>query len=107
LQTVVGVLVPLPPAKAVIAAILLIVLGVLLWKAFLSAAGLGAGKRSALASAGVLVMMPALFSLVVVMANVQGAAAPFASLLPMLADGRPTERSPAHWSRSDNDWLTL
>ncbi|MDT4986668.1 MAG: hypothetical protein QOI74_762 [Micromonosporaceae bacterium] len=80
-------------AKAATAATLLIVLialGVLLWKAFLRAAGLGAGKRAALASAGVLVTMLAVFSLVLVMANVQGAAAPFASLLPMLADG-PTD----------------
>jgi hypothetical protein len=80
-------------AKAGIAAILLIVfiaLGVLLWKAFLRGAGLGTGKRAALASAGVAATMLALFSLAIVMANVQGAAAPFASLLPMLADG-PTD----------------
>jgi heme/copper-type cytochrome/quinol oxidase subunit 2 len=77
-------------AKAVIAAILLIVLvalGVLLWRAFLRAGALGAGRRAALASAGVLVTMPALFSLVVVMANVQGAVAPFASLLSLLPVG--------------------
>ncbi len=77
-------------AKAVIAAILLIVLialGVLLWKAFLRAGGLGAARSVALASSGVLVTMLGLFSLVVVMANVQGAVAPFASLLPMLAVG--------------------
>lgn len=77
-------------AKAVIAAILLMVLvalGVLLWKAFLRAGGLGAGRRAALASAGILVTMLALFSLVMVMANVQGVVAPFASLLPMLAIG--------------------
>ncbi|MFC7450960.1 hypothetical protein [Rhodococcus daqingensis] len=74
-------------AKAVIAAMLLIVLvalGVLLWKAFLRAGGLEAGKRAALASAGVLVSMLALFSLVLVMANVQGAVAPFSSLVSML-----------------------
>ncbi|MEU0836723.1 hypothetical protein [Streptomyces sp. NPDC005969] len=73
--------------QAVIAATLLIVLvalGVLLWKAFLRAGGLGAGRRAVLASAGVLVTMLALLSLITVMANVQGAAAPFASLLPML-----------------------
>jgi len=77
-------------AKAVIAAILLIVLvalGVLLWKAFLRAGGFWVGKRVALASAGVVVTMLALFSLATVMANVEGAVAPFASLLPMLADG--------------------
>jgi hypothetical protein len=77
-------------AKAVIAAILLILLvalGVLLWKAFLRAAGLGAGKRATLASAGVVVTMFALFSVATVMANAQGAVAPFASLLPMLTGG--------------------
>ncbi|MFD7548745.1 hypothetical protein ACFV0R_00505 [Streptomyces sp. NPDC059578] len=81
-------------AKAVIAALLTIVLfalGVLLGKALLRAGGLGRGRRAALASGTVLVTALALFSLAVVMANLQGAAAPFASLLPMLgvtsADG--------------------
>ncbi|MEV0028413.1 hypothetical protein [Nocardia sp. NPDC050793] len=77
-------------AKAVIAAILLVVLvalGVLLWKAFLRAGGPEVGKRAVLATAGVLVTMCALFSLVLVMANFQGAAAPFSSLLPLLTGG--------------------
>ncbi|GAA2214775.1 hypothetical protein GCM10009850_102410 [Nonomuraea monospora] len=77
-------------AKAVIAAILLIVLvalGVLLWKAFLRSGALGAVRRAALASTGVLVTIPALFSLLVVVANVQGAVAPFASLLSLLPAG--------------------
>ncbi|XVQ09846.1 hypothetical protein ACQP1W_46260 [Spirillospora sp. CA-255316] len=77
-------------AKAAIAAVLLIALvalGVLVWKAFLNADGPGRGKRAALASAGVLVTMLALFSLLAVMANIQGAAAPYASLLPMLTAG--------------------
>jgi hypothetical protein len=77
-------------AKAVIAAILLIVLvalGVLAWKAFLRAGGLGAGRRAVLVSAGVLVTVLALCSSATVMANVQGAIAPFASLLPMLTAG--------------------
>ncbi|MFI1653603.1 hypothetical protein ACH4ZU_01520 [Streptomyces sp. NPDC020472] len=77
-------------AKAVIAALLLIVLvalGTLLRKALLKADGLGAGKRFALAAAGVLATTLALLSLAAVMANVQGAAAPFASLLPMLPTG--------------------
>ncbi|MEU9336426.1 hypothetical protein AB0D49_25120 [Streptomyces sp. NPDC048290] len=81
-------------AKAVIAALLtivLIALGVLLWKAYLRSGGLGTGRSAALASSGALVIVLALFSLAVVMANVQGAVAPFASLLPMLgvtaADG--------------------
>ena len=84
--------------KAVTAALLLIVLialGVLLWKAFLRADGVGVGKRTAHASAGALVTMLALFSLAIAMANIQGAAAPFASLLPMLADG-PTDGEPAN-----------
>ena len=73
--------------KAVISAILLAVLtvlGSLLRKAFLRADGLGAGRRAALASAGVLVTALALFSLAAVLANVQGAMAPFSSLLSML-----------------------
>jgi hypothetical protein len=77
-------------AKAMIAAILVVVLvalGVLLWKAFLRAGGLGPGSRAALASAGVLVTMLTLLSLAVVLANIQGAVAPFASLLPMVTGG--------------------
>ncbi|MGW7457507.1 hypothetical protein [Streptomyces sp. NPDC054797] len=77
-------------AKAVIAAVLLVVLvalGVLLWKAFLTAGPLRTGARTALASAGALVTALALFSLAVVMANVQGAVAPFSSLLPLLEVG--------------------
>ncbi|WP_329072044.1 hypothetical protein [Streptomyces sp. NBC_01429] len=81
-------------AKAVIAALLLTVLvalGVLLWKAFLRAGGLGAGRRAALAAGGIFAAMLGLLSSVVVMANIQGATAPFASLFPMLvvrtADG--------------------
>ncbi|MEX0172212.1 hypothetical protein MRBLMG1_004924 [Streptomyces sp. LMG1-1-1.1] len=63
-----------------------------------SAGGLGSGRRPAPALAGVLVALfavgsLAVASLAVVMANLQGAAAPFASLLPTLptgatADGR-------------------
>jgi hypothetical protein len=77
-------------AKALIATILLVVLiaiDVLLWKAFLGVGGLGPLGRVTVVSAGVLVTMLAVLSLVTVMANVQGAAAPFASLLPMLAVG--------------------
>jgi hypothetical protein len=77
-------------AKAAIAAILLIVLvalGVLLWKAFLRGGGLGAGRRAALASAGVLVTILAVFSLVIMTANVQGAVAPFTSVLTLLPVG--------------------
>jgi hypothetical protein len=78
--------------KGGIAALLLIVLvalGVLLWRTFLRADGLGKGSRVALASAGTAVPMLALFALAVVMANIQGALAPFASLLPMLTDDAP------------------
>ncbi|QBJ98825.1 hypothetical protein ERC79_18995 [Rhodococcus sp. ABRD24] len=76
--------------KAVIAAILLAVvvaLGNLLWKSYLQASGLGAVRRVALATGGVLASILALFSLLVVTANVQGAAAPFSSLFPMLPVG--------------------
>ncbi|MFE3945510.1 hypothetical protein ACFXPV_27190 [Streptomyces sp. NPDC059118] len=74
-------------AKAVFAALLLLVLialGVHLWKSFLRADGLGAGSRAALASAGGVVTALALVSLAAVMANVQGATAPLSSLLSML-----------------------
>lgn len=77
-------------AKAVIAAILLIVLvalGALMVKAFPKAGDLGAGRRTAFVAAGILVTLGALFASVTVMANIQGAAAPFASLLPMLPTG--------------------
>ncbi|QBS46541.1 hypothetical protein DMB37_38530 [Nocardia sp. CS682] len=74
--------------KALIAAVLLVVLGalaVLLWRAFLS------GRRNSLAfaSAGALVTLLALGSSVLVMANIQGAVAPFSSLLPLLTAGAP------------------
>ncbi|WP_199856685.1 hypothetical protein [Nocardia suismassiliense] len=74
--------------KALIAAVLLIVLvalAVLLWRAFLR----GTRNSPALASAGGLVTLLALASLVLVMANIQGAVAPFSALLPMLTTGAP------------------
>ncbi|QIQ06974.1 hypothetical protein HA039_17935 [Streptomyces liangshanensis] len=77
-------------AKAAIAALLLVVcaaLGAALWKAFLRADGPGAWRRAALASAGGGVSLLALFSLAVVMANIQGAIAPFSSLLSLLPVG--------------------
>lgn len=76
-------------AKAVLAAALLavlVVLGASLWKAYLGASGL---RGMVLAAAGVVVSAVALFSTAVVMANVQGAAAPFASLLPTIVVGAP------------------
>ncbi|MFI0370509.1 hypothetical protein ACH35V_21800 [Actinomadura sp. 1N219] len=79
-------------AKAAIAALLLIVLvalGVRVWKTFAKADGLGTGKNVALASTGVLITMLALFSLVAVMANLQGMVAPYASMLPMLTADAP------------------
>ncbi|MET8154392.1 hypothetical protein ACIBSW_35595 [Actinoplanes sp. NPDC049668] len=72
-------------AKAVFAALLLIVLvalGVLLWRAFLRG-----GRGLFLAPAGVVVVALGLFATVALMANIQGAAAPFASALPMLVSG--------------------
>ncbi|MFF2522148.1 hypothetical protein [Streptomyces liangshanensis] len=77
-------------AKAGIAALLLVVcvaLGVVLWKAFLRADNAGAWRRAGLASAGGGVSLLALFSLAVVMANIQGAIAPFSSLLSLLPVG--------------------
>lgn len=77
-------------AKGAIAAILLIVLvvlGVRIWRVYVEVGGMGAAKRAALVSVGVVVTGLALFSLVVVVANVQGAVAPLASLLPMLTAG--------------------
>jgi hypothetical protein len=71
-------------AKAALAMALLIVLvalGLYLWRAFLQSRGV------ALASAGVVVTVLALTSLVMAMANVQGTIAPFASLLPMVPVG--------------------
>lgn len=76
--------------KAVLAAILLIVLVALsriLWNAFLRVGGRGVTGQVGLASGGVLVTMLALFSLAAVMANAQGAVAPLASLLPMMMGG--------------------
>ncbi|MFD7427346.1 hypothetical protein ACFV6Z_09855 [Streptomyces sp. NPDC059818] len=73
--------------KAVVAAVLLavlIALGALLWKAFLRGGALTAGSRAALASAGVVVTALALFSLALAVANIQGAVAPFSSLMSML-----------------------
>jgi hypothetical protein len=78
--------------KGGIAALFLIVLGtltVLLWRTFLRADGLATGTRVALVSAGAAAQTLALFALAVVMANIQGAMAPFSSLLPMLMDGTP------------------
>ncbi len=78
--------------KGGIAALLLIVLGVLtvlLWRTFLRADGLSKGSRAALVSAGTAAPMLALLTLAVVMANIQGALAPFSSLMPMLTEGTP------------------
>jgi heme/copper-type cytochrome/quinol oxidase subunit 2 len=78
--------------KGGIAALLLIALvalGVVLWRARLRSDGLGTGSRAALVAAGTAVPLLALFALAVVVANVQGAMAPFASLFPMLMDGTP------------------
>lgn len=76
-------------ARAVIASLLLIVLvalGFLVWKAFLTDSP-GMARRAALASAGVFVSGLALFALWTAVASIQGAAAPFAALLPVLGVG--------------------
>jgi hypothetical protein len=72
--------------------LLLIALGVLtvlLWRTFLRVGGLRKGSRAALVSAGIGAPLLALFALAVVMANIQGALAPFASLMPILTEGTP------------------
>ena len=61
--------------------VVLIVLGVLSWRAFLRVGGL---RAAALALSGVLATTLAVVSLAAVMANIHGMAAPFGSLLPML-----------------------
>lgn len=76
--------------KAVAAALLLgvlVALGILLRKAFPRTTGqrtAGKGRRTAVASARAVVTALALFSVVLLMANVQGAIAPFSSLLSLL-----------------------
>ncbi|MFJ4655887.1 hypothetical protein ACIP5Y_31835 [Nocardia sp. NPDC088792] len=74
-------------AKAVIAVVLfavLVTLCILLWKAFLRSGNLSAARRSTLASTGAVTTLLALFSLLLVIANIQGTFAPFSSLLSML-----------------------
>jgi hypothetical protein len=77
-------------AKGAVSLFLLIVLGVLavlLGKACLAADGHEAGKRLALVTAGTVTVLLALLSLLALMANIQGAIAPFSSLMPMLWEG--------------------
>jgi hypothetical protein len=79
--------------KGVIGALLLAVLvalGIRLWRLFVSIGELRAGTRVALAAAGAVVGAAALFSLAVVMANIQGAVAPLSSALSMLPLGTPS-----------------
>ncbi|MDG6106828.1 hypothetical protein Daura_29700 [Dactylosporangium aurantiacum] len=72
--------------KAVTAALLLAsltALGAALWRAYRHTTG----RRAGIAAAGGAVTVLGLAAVALVMANVQGAASPFASLLPMLLDG--------------------
>lgn len=74
-------------AKAVTAALLLAVLAVLgarLWRALLGAGPLAPGRAAALALPAALVTVLAVLALVLVVVNVQGAVAPFASLISLL-----------------------
>ena len=74
-------------AKAVIAALLLAVtvpLGMRLWKSYSHTGAVGVGRRSAVMVFGVSVTTVAAFSGLVLMANIQGALAPFSSLLSLL-----------------------
>jgi hypothetical protein len=77
-------------AKAVIAALLLavlVILGCRLWGALLSAGRLTPVRGSALALSGALATVLAVGCSVLVVANIQGAVAPFSSLLSMLPLG--------------------
>jgi len=82
-------------AKAVIAALLLTVLVILgrrLWAALLGAARLTPGRGAALASSLALVAVLAVGSVMLVVANIQGAVAPCASLISMLPSGPHDEQ---------------
>jgi hypothetical protein len=81
--------------KAVVAGLLLVIfvaLGVHFFRAFVRTRE----RRPVLAVGGGVATVLAVFSLAVVMANIQGAVAPFASLLPMVADGDPVPGSPPY-----------
>lgn len=76
--------------KALIAVVLfgvLVVSAAGLWDAFARESARGWWRRGVLGAAGVGVTVFALVALVAVLANVQGAVAPYASVLPMLVDG--------------------
>ena len=82
--------------KAVVAGLLLVVLTVLtvaLFKSLINARDTAFLRRLVLATSGVVAAAMALLSLLVTMANIQGAIAPFASLLPMLDEpgGQPAD----------------
>ncbi|MFE0477841.1 tat (twin-arginine translocation) pathway signal sequence [Streptomyces sp. NPDC058947] len=88
LDTAVGFWFRFHLVKAGVSALLLaavVLLGVVLWRS----SGQRAGRRGRMGIAlpGVLVALLGPFALVGLVANVQGAAAPFASLLPMLTSG--------------------
>lgn len=75
--------------KGLITSVLLIVLvalASLLWRTFLRDGGPGRVRRIALVTAGISVVGFALFALWTVVASLQGATAPFASILPLLGD---------------------
>lgn len=87
-------------AKALFAVALLVVLiklGLLIWRAFLRAAGLRAG---ALASGGVLATGLAVLALATVLVNVRGAIVPFGSLLPTLLGSGNSPKRRSCWSCS-------
>jgi len=85
--------------------VVLVALGVLIWRAFLRADGL---RTKALAASGTVATALAVLSLVTLMANVQGAAAPFGSLLPVLigtSDG-PLRGTVAQIRQQLPEWST-
>ncbi|MEU3011432.1 hypothetical protein [Nocardia asteroides] len=77
-------------AKAVVAVALLLalaLLGSVAWRSFRQAAGRSPGFRIALGFAGSVTLGAGLVALVAVMVNVQGAVAPYSSVLPMVMEG--------------------
>ena len=79
-------------AEAVITSALLvalIALGRLLWREYVRGNTSGPAKRRAIASAGAIIWGCALFAVWTLTASIQGAAAPFGALLPLLSEGTP------------------
>ena len=85
-------------AKGVLAALVLVTLvalGFVIWRAYPRTTGSGLRRRTAAVAGGAVAGL-ALLAMVTVMANIQGAVAPFASMLPMVGErsGEPDAGQP-------------